>query len=207
MSRVTDGQRDGDRGFAPAGAARVCGAGASEEVVRHQPLDRDVDRHPKVQREVRADGELVWDEFPHAIEYLVYAELQKGADADALAQLQRLHGTKNLQPSFKTAFHLASTRARYALERKDWAQAAALVPGEPKVVDWNKFAWPEAIGQFARGLGSARVGQLEAATAAAAGRARVQPIARMQRLVLLGEASGQGNHLGDRCRPRLRARR
>jgi hypothetical protein len=113
-------------------------------------------------------GELVWDEFPHAIEYLVYADLQKGADADALAQLQRLHGTKNLQPSFKTAFHLASTRGRYALERKDWAQAAALVPGEPKVVDWSKFAWPEAIGQFAHGLGSARVGQLDVATAAAA---------------------------------------
>jgi Tfp pilus assembly protein PilF len=113
-------------------------------------------------------GELVWDEFPHAIEYLVYAYLQQGADADALAQLQRLHGTPKLQPSFKTAFHLASTQARYALERKDWPQAAALVPGEPAVLDWSRFAWPEAIMQFARGLGSAHVGQLDAAKASAA---------------------------------------
>jgi hypothetical protein len=113
-------------------------------------------------------GELVWDEFPHAIEYLVYAKLQKGADADALAQVQRLQRTRNLQPSFKTAFHLASTQARYALERKDWRQAAALVPGEPKVLDWNKFAWPEAIVQFAHGLGSLRIGQPEPAIAAAA---------------------------------------
>jgi hypothetical protein len=113
-------------------------------------------------------GELVWDEFPHAIEYLVYAYLQQGADDDALEQLQRLHGTPKLQPSFKTAFHLASTQARYALERRDWQRAAALVPGEPKVVDWNRFTWPEAIMQFAHGLGSAHVGKLDAATASAA---------------------------------------
>jgi hypothetical protein len=28
-------------------------------------------------------GEFVWDEFPHAIEYLVYAYLQKGGDEAA----------------------------------------------------------------------------------------------------------------------------
>lgn len=111
-------------------------------------------------------GDLVWDEFPHAIEYLEYAYLQKGADAAALAQLQRLHGTQKLQPSFKTAFHLASTQARYALERKDWQQAAALVPGEPAIVDWARFTWPEAIMQFAHGLGSARMGKPAAAAAA-----------------------------------------
>jgi tetratricopeptide (TPR) repeat protein len=112
-------------------------------------------------------GELVWDEFAHAIEYLVYAYLQKGADADALAQVQRLQGTANLQPGFKTAFHLASTQARYALERKDWPQAAALVPGTPASVDWSRFAWPEAIVLFAHGLGSARVGKLGEAKAVA----------------------------------------
>lgn len=123
-------------------------------------------------------GELVWDEFPHAIEYLVYAYLQKGADADALTQLQRLHGTQKLQPSFKTAFHLASTQARYALERRDWQQAAALVPGEPKVVDWGRFTWPEAIMQFAHGLGSARVGKLDAASASAARLATLEEATR-----------------------------
>ena len=63
----------------------------------------------------------MWDEFPHAVEYLTYAYLQKGADVEAAAQVKRLNGTERLQPTFKTAFHLASTRARFALERGAWA--------------------------------------------------------------------------------------
>jgi tetratricopeptide (TPR) repeat protein len=101
-------------------------------------------------------GELVWDEFPHAIEYLVYAYLQQGGDAAAAAQLKRLRETARLEPSFKTAFHLASTAARYALERRAWGEAAALVPREPAWLEWDRFAWPEATAVFARGLGAAR---------------------------------------------------
>jgi tetratricopeptide (TPR) repeat protein len=111
-------------------------------------------------------GEFVWDEFPHAIEYLVYAYLQKGADDEAAAQLKRLHSTADLQPTFKTAFHLASTSARYALERRAWNEAALLVPREPATLDWDRFAWPEAIVQFARGLGAAHVGNVNAARTA-----------------------------------------
>jgi tetratricopeptide (TPR) repeat protein len=62
-------------------------------------------------------GQFVWDEFPHAIEYLVYGHLQIGADREAAAQLKRLQETARLEPTFKTAFHLASTQARYVLER------------------------------------------------------------------------------------------
>ena len=105
-------------------------------------------------------GELVWDEFPHAIEYLVYAYLQQGADAKARAQIERLLATPKLEPSAKTAFHLASTRARYTLERHAWAEAAALVPGEPAIVDWNKFPWPDAVMWFARGYGATRSGDV-----------------------------------------------
>jgi tetratricopeptide (TPR) repeat protein len=101
-------------------------------------------------------GELVWDEYAHAIEYLVYAYLQRGADADAAAQVKRLRDTERLEPSFKTAFHLASTPARFALERRAWSEAAALVPREPPTLDWDRFAWPEAVTVFARGLGAER---------------------------------------------------
>jgi hypothetical protein len=45
-------------------------------------------------------GELVWDEFPHAIEYLVYAYLQEGADEKAAAELKRLRTTAPLIPGF-----------------------------------------------------------------------------------------------------------
>ena len=112
-------------------------------------------------------GEWVWDEFPHAIEYLVYAYLQKGMDAEAAAQLRRLLATQNLEPTFKTAFHLASTQARYALERHAWSEAVALRAREPATLDWNRFAWPEAITHFARGLGAAHSGDLAQAKAAA----------------------------------------
>ncbi|MCI4568958.1 tetratricopeptide repeat protein [Lysobacter sp. CFH 32150] len=113
-------------------------------------------------------GQFVWDEFPHAIEYLVYAYLQQGDDASAAAQLQRLRATAHLEPSFKTAFHLASTQARYALERRAWNEAAAIVPREPAILDWDRFAWPEAIAQFAHGLGAVRVGKADDAKAVVA---------------------------------------
>jgi tetratricopeptide (TPR) repeat protein len=107
--------------------------------------------------------QFVWDEFPHAIEYLVYALLQRGADDSAAAEIARLDGVGNLEPTFKTAFHLASTRTRYALERQDWHAAAAITPREPASLDWDRFAWPEAIARFGRGLGLAHLGHADAA--------------------------------------------
>ena len=111
-------------------------------------------------------GELVWDEFPHAIEYLVYAYLQQGDEDSAHAQLDRLAATERLEPSFKTAFHIASTRARYALERQDWEAAASLPVRQPASLDWDRFPWPEAISVYAQGLGAARLGRMTDARAA-----------------------------------------
>jgi tetratricopeptide (TPR) repeat protein len=103
-------------------------------------------------------GQYVTDEFPHAIEYLVYAYLQQGEDQKAAAQIKRLFATAHLEPTNKTAFHLASTRARYALERHAWAEAAALEPRTPAIVDWDRAPWPEAVTWFARGYGASRRG-------------------------------------------------
>ncbi len=111
-------------------------------------------------------GELVSDEFPHTIEYLVYAYLQKGADRDAAKQWQRLHATARLEPTFKTAFHFSSIPARYALERRAWDEASVLALRDPAALDWDHFAWPEAITTFARGLGAAHRGKTAEADAA-----------------------------------------
>jgi len=108
-------------------------------------------------------GQFVWDEFCHAIEYLVYAYLQKGDYRNAAAQLRRLHTTARLEPSFKTAFHLASTQARYALERHAWSEAAGLELRQPATLDWDRFPWPEAITRFARGLGAAHLKRIDEA--------------------------------------------
>lgn len=112
--------------------------------------------HPAGER-----GELVWDEFAHAIEYLVYAYLQQGADNEAAEQLHRLQSTPRMEPSFKTAFHLASTQSRYALERRDWNAALQIEPRTPTYLDWDRFMWAEATARFARGLGAAHLGKNE----------------------------------------------
>jgi len=106
-------------------------------------------------------GQFVWDEFCHAIEYLVYAYLQKGDYRNAAAQLRRLHTTARLEPSFKTAFHLASTQARYALERHAWSEAAQIEVRHPANLDWDRYPWAEAVTRFARGLGAAHLNQIE----------------------------------------------
>lgn len=127
-------------------------------------------------------NQFVWDEFPHAIEYLVYAHLQRGDEAAAAAQLERLRATARLEPTFKTAFHIASTQARYALERRAWDEAASIVPREPATLNWDRFAWPEAVAQFARGLGSLRGGKLDHAKAA---------LARLEQLDAATAAAGE----------------
>jgi tetratricopeptide (TPR) repeat protein len=111
-------------------------------------------------------GEFVWDEFPHAIEYLVYAHLQKGDHAAAGVQIERLRSTERLEPTTKTAFHLSSIPARFALERHDWDEAFRIAAREPAGLPWDRSPWPEAISRFAHGLGAARLGKLDAARAA-----------------------------------------
>lgn len=123
-------------------------------------------------------GEFTWDEFPHAIEYLVYAYLQEGNDDQAALQLARLRATPHLEPTFKTAFHFASTQARDALERRDWRAAAAIAAREPAWLPWDRFAWPEAISLYARGMGATHQGDM--ATAAAIG-ARLDTLERAMR--------------------------
>jgi tetratricopeptide (TPR) repeat protein len=111
-------------------------------------------------------GEFVWDEYGHAIEYLVYAYLQKQDHAAAATQVRRLRATTpRLEPTFKTAFHLMSTQARYALERHAWNEAIQILPRQPSDLNWDRFTWADAIARFARGLGHAHVSRINEAKA------------------------------------------
>src|SRR6185369_3903669 len=71
------------------------------------------------------------------------------------------------EPSFKTAFHLASTQARYALERREWNDAASIPLRQPASLDWDRYTWAEAIERFANGLGAAHLGKIPEATSEA----------------------------------------
>lgn len=99
----------------------------------------------------------VWDEYPHAVGYLIYAYLQQGDDRAALRLIEALGDVPDLQPSFKTAFHIASTAARFSLERQAWETASQLPVRQPETIDWDRFPWPEAVVWFARGLGAAHL--------------------------------------------------
>ncbi|HLH90361.1 MAG TPA: hypothetical protein VKX28_18065 [Xanthobacteraceae bacterium] len=93
------------------------------------------------------------NETLHASDYMVYAYLQLAHDRDAQAVISDMMAVKDI--SADTAggpFALAASPARYAVERGDWAAAAALE------VRPSKFPHVMAISHFARALGAARSG-------------------------------------------------
>jgi tetratricopeptide (TPR) repeat protein len=132
---------------------------------------------------VGPSNEFVWDEYPHAVEYLAYAYLQQGRDDEAEGVIREINLKPDLEPSFKTAFHLASTASRFVLERKDWSAAAELPVRSPTWVNWDRYTWPEAIAWFTRGLGAAHIGD-------AGGVA--QSLARLEALSARATEAGEG---------------
>jgi tetratricopeptide (TPR) repeat protein len=92
----------------------------------------------------------------HAMDYMVYADLQLGRDADASAAVAQAAGLST--PEIGSVYARAAIPARYAVERDQWAAAASLPdPGE------SKFPFTGAMTLFARGIGAARSGAPEAA--------------------------------------------
>lgn len=109
-------------------------------------------------------GERISLHYPHALDYLLYAYLQRGEDDTAAAVLDELRSHEGrFQEDFASAFHLAIMPARYAVERREWEEAAALEPRIPEYLEWEEYWWPEAVTWFARGLGAVHTGDLEAA--------------------------------------------
>ncbi|MCC6457161.1 MAG: DUF3455 domain-containing protein [Caldilineaceae bacterium] len=99
----------------------------------------------------------------HAMDYLMYAHLQLAQDGAAKALLDEINAIEQLDvENFVAAYALAAMPARYALERGDWAGAAALEL-HPQNLAWDRFPQAEAVLVFARGLGAARHGDVEAA--------------------------------------------
>jgi hypothetical protein len=94
----------------------------------------------------------------HAYDYMMYGYMQLGRDREARALVEEVAATRKLNiDHFAGAFALAAIPARFALERGQWAEAAALSP-TPADLAWNRFPQAESIVWFARGLGAARSG-------------------------------------------------
>jgi tetratricopeptide (TPR) repeat protein len=104
----------------------------------------------------------------HAYDYLEYAYLQTGQDAKAKALVDFAAKVTKTYPAidFGATYALGAIPARYPLERRAWADAAALtVPTTPS---FEKFPFGEAHLVFAKGLGAARSGKIAEAKASAA---------------------------------------
>ncbi|MFP4229373.1 MAG: hypothetical protein ACLFTE_11185 [Salinivenus sp.] len=102
----------------------------------------------------------------HALDYMTYAALQRGEDEKARAVLDELLEIETYQPHPAAAYGIAAAQARYALERRQWAEAAALPLRVHDTFPWADFPEHEAITYWARGLGAARSGDLLSAQAA-----------------------------------------
>ena len=99
-----------------------------------------------------------WDEELHALDYLVYAYLQKGENELAGEQVKYLKTITAVYPAdFKVAYAFAAIPSRYFLENKYWKEAATLqIPVAN--ISWKEFPWQESIVHFTRVLGAAHTG-------------------------------------------------
>ena len=107
-----------------------------------------------------------WDEQLHAMDYLAYAYLQGAQDRQARGVLDELNKIQRVDPpNFKVAYAFTAIPARYALERRQWSEAAKLPlhPGTMETFPWSSFPWAEAHIRFARAVGAARSGDAAAA--------------------------------------------
>lgn len=112
-------------------------------------------------------GAASFDEL-HAIDYLVYAYLQQGKIKEASDLVDRIgRVTKIDNPTnFAAAYAISASPARFALERRQWKEAAALKV--PTIVDWTKVPYAEANIHFAKVIGAARSGDVQTARDSAA---------------------------------------
>ena len=102
-------------------------------------------------------------ETVHSLDYMEYAYLQTGQDREAKRVIDEvLTFGKAKVPNLPMAYALAAMPARYALERRDWAAAAA-VTAPPMAFPWERFPWAEAMISFTRALGAAHTGDIAGA--------------------------------------------
>src|SRR3989475_1879001 len=99
------------------------------------------------------------DDRMHALDYLMYGYLQQAQDAQAKRVLDEARGimgdlaARKYDSGRPTAhFAMAAIEARWAMERGQWGEAAAIEPRP------NRFPHTESIVYFARAVGAARTG-------------------------------------------------
>jgi TolA-binding protein len=104
-----------------------------------------------------------WLDEIHAMDYLVYAYLQKGDNAKAIEQYEYLQTMYYVYPvKSSIAYPFAAIPARIALENKQWEEAANVKVHESEL-QWDQFPWSKSIIHFARSLGASHIGDINSA--------------------------------------------
>ena len=94
----------------------------------------------------------------HALDYLVYAYLQGAQDQKAKQIVDRVNRVNRVDAEVvAAAYSFTAAPARYALERRQWSEAARLEL-HPAGFPWERFRYAEATTYFARAIGAARSG-------------------------------------------------
>jgi len=132
-----------------------------------QSIESNRDGHAAALKYVRQNlGADAYDgETVHTMDYLEYAYLQTAQDKKAKEVVDELLSyRKGDGANLPMAYAVAAIPVRYALERRDWAAAAALSP--PAInFPMEKFPWAEAMVAYGRALGKAHTGDVVGAQA------------------------------------------
>ena len=94
----------------------------------------------------------------HAMDYIVYADLQLARDEEVRAVVAEAPSIRLDTSRHTGSFAQASMPARFALERSAWNEAARL-----ELMPNPKYPYTEAMTWYARALGAARAGDAGAA--------------------------------------------
>jgi hypothetical protein len=104
-----------------------------------------------------------WVNEIHAIDYLVYAYLQKGDNTSALLELDKIKIIKETFPPnhFASAYALVAVPSRMVIENKNWKLATQLELPKTKM-NWDEAHWSKAMLHFSRALGFSNIGDVAA---------------------------------------------
>jgi len=107
--------------------------------------------------ETEMDGN--WHNEIHAMDYLVYAYLQKGDNEKAMAQYDHLQTIDKEYPSTSSPYNFGAIPVRIVLENKQWDKAAKLKYHSTEH-QWEQYPWERALLHFARSLGASHIGNI-----------------------------------------------
>jgi tetratricopeptide (TPR) repeat protein len=161
-----------------AGRARAAAAGYAKAApyvphALHMPshifvllgLWEETIRSNQVAQEAERDRGVPEDRL-HALDYMTLAYLQRAQDVEAKVLLDLGNEieaglvTRKYETPFRARpFHLAAMPARVALERRNWQEAASLIPQQ------SRYPYADSVWHFARAIGLARSGSPDKAAA------------------------------------------